>query len=246
MRQYNVQGVSAAAMVGGRVVWARAWGFADAAKRTPMRPETVMQAASVSKPLTAVAVMRMVQAGKLNLDADVTQYFDGWEPQFKGRKARLTLRQLLSHSAGLNVHGFKGYKSTVTDLPSTIDILNGRGNSAKVKVALPPSAQQEYSGGGFVVVQAAIEGEVQDPFEAAMYDWLIKPFGLRRTTFMQPPSEDNLRTLASAHGPDGRPIPGRFHVYPMMAAAGMWTTPTDLLTVAGSLSASYNLSLIHI
>ncbi|MBK8937616.1 MAG: beta-lactamase family protein [Polyangiaceae bacterium] len=240
MRQYNVQGVSAAAMVGGRVVWARAWGLADAAKRTPMRPETVMQAASVSKPLTAVAVMRMVQAGKLNLDADVTQYFDGWEPQFKGRKARLTLRQLLSHSAGLNVHGFKGYKSTVSDLPSTIDILNGRGNSAKVKVALAPSAQQEYSGGGFVVVQAAIEGEVQDPFEAAMYDWLIKPFGLRRTTFMQPPSDDNLRTLASAHGPDGRPIPGRFHVYPMMAAAGMWTTPTDLLTVAGSLSASYN------
>lgn len=240
MRQYNVQGVSAAAMVGGRVVWARAWGVADAAKRTPMRPETVLQAASVSKPLTAVAVMRMVQAGKLNLDADVTQYFDGWEPRFEGRKVKLTLRQLMTHSAGLNVHGFKGFRSSVADLPSTLDILNGKGNSPKVKVALKPGAQAEYSGGGFVVVQAAVEGQVEDPFQAAMYDWLIKPFRLRRTTFMQPPAEDQLPQLATAHDRDGRPIPGRFHVYPMMAAAGMWTTPTDLLTVAGALSAAYN------
>ncbi|NUP08617.1 MAG: beta-lactamase family protein [Polyangiaceae bacterium] len=240
MREYNVQGVSAAAMVGGQVVWARAWGYADSKKRTPLTPETVLQAASVSKPLSAVGVMRMVQARKLNLDADVSTYLDGWEARYKNRHVPITLRQLMSHSAGLNVHGFGGYPSTVEDLPSTIDILNGKGNSPAVRCELAPGTEAKYSGGGFTVVQAVVEAEVEEPFDAAMYQWLIKPFRMTHSTFEQPIADQHKGFTASAHGRDGRPIRGRYHVYPMQAAAGLWTTPTDLLTVAGALSNAYN------
>lgn len=240
MRANHVQGVSAAAMVGGRIVWARAWGFADVGRRTPLTPETVMQAASLSKPLSAVAVMRMVQARKLNLDADVTTDIDGWEPRLGGRPVRMSLRQLLSHSAGLNVHGFGGYRSNVEDLPSTIDVLNGEGNSPLVACTRPPGVETEYSGGGFTVVQALVESRLDEPFQVAMYDWLIRPFRLSRSTFEQPLSEEHAAFAASGHGSNGRPIRGRYHVYPTQAAAGMWTTPTDLLTVASSLVASYH------
>ncbi len=239
LARYKVPGVSVAAMAGGRVVWARAWGFADAAHTRAMTPETVLQAASLSKPMTAVAIMRMVQEGELSLDEDVSEYIDGWEAKRGKQHVRLTLRDLLSHSAGINVHGFGGYDRSKRELPSTLDILNGKGNSAKVRVELTPRAQVKYSGGGFVVAQAAVEGEVQAPFAAAMREWLIEPFGLSHSTFEQPIAPVHAGFAAGGVARGGVPVPGGSHVYPEAAAAGLWTTPTDLLTVAAGLLRAY-------
>lgn len=240
MRTYHVAGVTAAALWQGQVVWAKGWGFADARRQVPMTPETIMQAASLSKPVSSVGIMRMVQAKKLDLDRDVAEYLDGWEATYRGQPVAITLRQLLSHSAGLNVHGFGGYRSNVEDLPSTLGVLNGEGNTARVVVEFPPGTDTKYSGGGFTVAQAVVEEEVQAPFDRAMYDWVIRPFGLKRSTFEQPLAEDHAKSAASAHDDAGNPIRGRWHVYPEKAAAGLWTTPTDLLTLASSLAASYN------
>jgi len=239
LKRWKVPGVSVAAMAGGRVVWARAWGFADPAQTRPMTPETILQAASVSKPMTAVAIMRMVQFGELSLDEDVAEYVDGWEATSGGRHVRLTLRDLLSHSAGLNVHGFAGYDRRKATLPSTLDVLNGKGNSGRVKVAQKPREKIDYSGGGFIVAQAAVENEVEAPFSAAMYEWLIRPFGLTHSTFEQPIAPVHAPYAAFGMAKGGKPVPGGFHVYPEQAAAGLWTTPTDLLTVAAGLLRGY-------
>jgi CubicO group peptidase (beta-lactamase class C family) len=236
MQKYQVPGVSVAAMWGGQVVWARGFGSADINKRRLMTPETTLQAASVSKPMTAVAVMRMVQAGELNLDEDVTDIV-GWEP---GKAdSRITLRQLMSHTSGLGVHGFGGYKRNREELPSALDILDGKAaNSAPVRFAGPPG-ESRYSGGGFTLVQALVEEEMGEEFEEAMYDWLIRPFRLTHSTFHQPLDGDNLAYAATGYV-EGAPVPFGHHVYPEKAAAGLWTTPTDLLTVAASLMNSYN------
>jgi CubicO group peptidase (beta-lactamase class C family) len=239
LKRYKVPGVSVAAMAGGQVVWARAWGFADAARTRPMTSETVLQAASVSKPMTAVAIMRMAQFGELSLDEDVSEYIDGWEAKRGKQHVRVTLRDLLSHSAGMSVHGFRGYDRGKQELPSTLDILNGKGNSGKVKVELTPRAQIKYSGGGFIVAQAAVEGEVLAPFSAAMHEWLIKPFGLTHSTYEQPIAPVHAGFAASGVAKGGEPVPGGSHVYPEAAAAGLWTTPTDLLAVAAGLLRAY-------
>lgn len=234
----KIPGASVAAMVGGQVVWARAWGYADAAHTRVMTPETVLQAASVSKPLTAVAIMRMVQFGELSLDEDVSEYVEGWEAKRGKQRVRLTLRDLLSHSAGVNVHGFRGYDRTTRELPTTLDVLNGKGNSAKIRVEQPPRTEVKYSGGGFVVAQAVVEQEVEEPFSAAMYEWLIKPFGLTHSTYEQPIAPVHAGFAASGVV-KGVPVPGGHHVYPEAAAAGLWTTPTDLLVVAAGLLRAY-------
>ncbi len=231
LAQANVPGVSAAAMVGGRVVWARAWGYADPARTRPMTPETVLQAASVSKPMFGTAVMRMVQQGELSLDEDITEYVD-WDPTLNGRRMRVTLRDLLSHSAGTTIHGFGGYDRRKAKLPTTQEIIK------KVRLQWAPRTKTDYSGGGFMIAQAAVENEVQAPFSEAMYDWLIRPFGLTHTTFAHPLSPAHLRFAASGLS-KGEPVPGGHHLYPEGAAAGMWTTPTDLLTVAGALVRAY-------
>lgn len=239
MKEHKVQGVSAAAMVQGRVVWARGWGYADSKRKKPMTSETVLQAASISKAISSVGVMRMAQAGKLDLDVDVATYVKGWEARYKKRHAKITLRQLMSHSAGLNVHGFSGFNG-VEDLPSTIELLNGKGLSTPIKVEIEPGTKWDYSGGGFTVLQAAVEAELDVPFDTAMYEWVIEPFRLTHSTFEQPISEVHQAFAASAHDDDGRPIKNRWNVYPTQAAAGLWTTPTDLLTIGAALSAIYN------
>lgn len=238
MTRYRVPGVSAAAMVDGRIVWAHAWGVADAASRRAMTPETILQAASVSKPMTAVAVMRMVQNGELSLDQDVGEYVD-WQGKLGRRRARVTLRQLMSHSAGVNIHGFKGYPRSQKELPSTEDILAGKGtNSPAVRLMKEPGAEYKYSGGGFIVVQDVVEEEIEKPFSAAMYEWLIRPFRLTHSTYELPLSDDHLAFAANGYE-SGAPVPGGFHLYPESAPAGLWTTPTDLLTVASWLVAAY-------
>ncbi len=230
-------GVSVAAMVAGQVVWARAYGSADPTRNRAMTPETVLQAASVSKPMTAVAIMKMVQAGEISLDADVTDAV-GWEPRKAGH-TRITLRQLMSHTSGLGIHGFGGYPRNREEIPETLDVLNGVGaNSARVRLEHPPG-ETHYSGGGWTLVQAYVEEEVTSPFEEAMYEWLIRPFRLSHSTFIQPIDEAHVGYAASAFV-DGAPVPMGHHVYPEKAAAGMWTTPTDLLTVGASLMNAYN------
>ena len=175
--------------------------------------------------------MQLVQEGKLNLDADVNDYLRSWRLPASDltKTQKVTLRRLLSHSAGMTVHGFAGYAAG-EKLPTLIEVLNGTppANSAPIRVDIVPGTQWRYSGGGYEVMQQLVEDVTQQPFAQLMSGRVLAPLGMSHSTFQQPLSESALRDVATPYDSEGNPIAGGPHVYPEQAAAALWTTPSDL------------------
>ena len=230
MDALHVPGVSIALIHGGKLEWARGFGVMSIGG-PPVTPETLFQAASISKPVTTLAVLKLVQAGKLNLDADINRYLRAWKlpgNEFT-QQAPVTLRGLLTHSAGVTVHGFEGYKAG-EPIPSLAQVLNGESpaNSPPIRVDMVPGKTWRYSGGGFVIVQEVLSDVTGIPFPKLMHDWVLDPLGMKHSTFQQPPPHELLSQAATPYLDDGSAVPGGPHVYPELAAAGLWTTPSDL------------------
>jgi CubicO group peptidase (beta-lactamase class C family) len=232
MKHYKVPGASIAMISGGKVAWARGYGVASNGK--PVDTETLFQAASISKPVTALMALRLVDEGTLSLDEDVNLKLRSWKvPENEFTKTqKVTLRRLLNHSAGLTVHGFDGYAAG-GPVPSLLDILDGKkpANSEPIRVEAIPGTKWSYSGGGYVVVQQLVTDVTGKSFPALMQEKVLGPLGMAHGTFRQPlPAtlEDN---SASGYDSDGAMIKGRWHTYPEMAPAGLWTTPSDLARV---------------
>ena len=231
MAFYHVPGVSVAVIENGTIAWARGYGNAEAGGRTPVNPRTRFQAASISKPLASLAALLLVSQGRLSLDEPVNARLKSWkvpENDFTAQSP-VTLRRLLSHTAGTTIHGFGGYPSNVP-VPSLVQVLDGTApaNSGPVRVDVRPGSAYRYSGGGYTVVQQLLVDVTGKPFPALMSELVLGPLGMTDSTFEQPLPTDLAGQAATAHGQDGQPIPGRYHTYPEMAAAGLWTTPTDL------------------
>ncbi|QAY75608.1 serine hydrolase [Sphingosinicella sp. BN140058] len=230
MRAYGVPGLSVAVIQGGRLAWARGWGVRDASSCAPVTPETAFQAASISKVATALLALRLAEHGKLALDRDINLSLRSWKlPQDPALAPRgVTLRQLLSHTAGLGVHGFPGYPSG-TALPSVVQILDGAppANTDKVRSVLPAGSQWTYSGGGYVVTQLALADVSGMPFPTLAERELLRPLGMTRSGFAQPPSRALRANIALAHV-NGAPIEGGYHVYPELGPAGLWASASDL------------------
>lgn len=241
MARNHVPGVSIAVVEGGRIAWARGFGITAAGTSDPVTPATLFQAASISKPIAATAMLRMVEEGRLDLDAPVNEYLASWKlpgNQFTAEE-QVTLRGLASHSAGLTIHGFPGYRSG-DRIPSVPEILDGSGsaNTEAVRVDTIPGSVWRYSGGGVTVEQLVLTDVTGEPFPALMRRLVLDPAGMTNSTFEQPLPTSMQGTAAAGHRSDGTTIPGRWHVYPEMAAAGLWTTPSDLLRWAMEIAAS--------
>jgi CubicO group peptidase (beta-lactamase class C family) len=234
MRFHKVPGVSIAVIQDGRVEWARGFGVKEAGKSDPVTPETMFQAASISKPITALAALRLVQDGRLNLDEDVNAKLVSWHvPENELTRAqKVTLRRLLSHTAGLTVHGFPGYAADEA-VPTLVQVLDGvkPANTAPIRVDILPGLMWRYSGGGYMVVQQLLIDVTKKPFPDLMREKVIAPLGLRHSTYEQP-LPASLAAMAATGHEDGQPVKGHWHTYPEMAAAGLWTTPTDLALIA--------------
>ena len=232
MTQHKVPGVSIAVIQGGRIAWARGFGVKEAGKSDSVTPATLFQAASISKPVTATAMLRLVEQGTLNLDTNVNQYLKSWKvPDNKFTTTeKVTLRRIVSHTAGLTVHGFPGY-ATTDPLPTVVQVLDGAkpANTAPVRVDTTPGAIERYSGGGTTIMQQLLVDVTGKPFPALMQELVLGPAGMTSSTYEQPIPAGRAPEAAHAHRQDGKPIPGGWHVYPEMAPAGLWTTPTDLL-----------------
>lgn len=230
MSHYKTPGVSIAVVNNYEIEWARGFGVREWGKSDPVTATTVFQAGSISKPVFAVGVMRLVQEGILDLDQDVNAYLESWKIPANGDwRPRVTLRQILSHSAGLNVHGFPGYQR-VEEVPSVVDILRGKppANTSAVRVNMVPGISFRYSGGGTTVAQQLVVDVVGKSFPETMDDLVFGPLGLEHSSYAQPMSDDHLKHAATAHPWKYEAVTGNWHVYPEMAAAGLWTTPTDL------------------
>ncbi|WP_138501531.1 serine hydrolase domain-containing protein [Nostoc sp. PA-18-2419] len=233
LTRYQTPGISIAVINNFEIEWARGFGVCEAGTTREVTPDTLFQAASISKPVFALAVMRLVQSGLLNLDEDVNNYLTSWRvPAIASWQPRITLRQLLSHTAGLTVHGFPGYLNS-DPLPTTVQILNGEppANTDKVEVNIIPGLHYRYSGGGTTIAQQLLVDVLGKPFPEIMRELVLEPLGMTNSTYQQPLPNDWLKRAATSHSFSGVPLVGRPHVYPEMAAAGLWTTPSDLAKV---------------
>jgi CubicO group peptidase (beta-lactamase class C family) len=234
MAYYETPGVSVAVIQDFEIEWARGFGLKEAGKPEPVTTETLFQAGSISKPVAAMAALRLVQDGRLDLDEEVNRYLVSWKvPPSGGWQPRVTLRQLLSHTAGLTVHGFPGYLPD-REIPMPVQVLDGAGpaNTAPVRVNTVPGTQFRYSGGGTTVVQLMLMDVLGKPFPELMRELVLDPLGMKNSTYEQPLPADRARFAATGHPSDSRPVPGKWHVYPEMAAAGLWTTAADLARFA--------------
>jgi CubicO group peptidase (beta-lactamase class C family) len=231
MAALKVPGVSVAVINNGTIEWAKGYGVTETGISTPVAPGTLFQAASISKPVAALAAMRLVEQGKLSLDEDVNRRLVSWKVPDSDltAKEKVTLRRLLSHTAGLTVHGFGGYAADAP-VPSLAQVLDGAkpANSAAVRVDVFPGSRWRYSGGGYTVMQQLLMDVTRKPFPSILAELVLGPLGMRDSTYEQPLPAARLGDAASGHLQDGNLLPGRRHTYPEMAAAGLWTTPTDL------------------
>ncbi len=227
---YRTPGVSIAVIHGGAIEWARGFGVRDVERGEPVTEDTMFEAGSISKPVFALGVMRLVAAGKLSLDEDVNRYLTSWKVPAQGSfSPRITLRQILSHSAGFTVHGFLGYLRS-QPRPTVPEVLDGAGpaNSPPVRVNQIPGLTFRYSGGGITVGQLAVTDVLGKPFPEVMDELVLHPVGLTHSTYGQPLPEAWRAQVATAYPWMAQAVPGGWHVYPEMAAAGLWTTPSDL------------------
>ena len=233
MAHHQAPGVSIAVINDGKIEWARGFGVKAWGKPDPVTAETRFQAASISKPVFALVVMRLVEMGKLNLDEDVNTCLRSWKvPPNASWQPAVTLRQILSHSGGLTVHGFPGYRRT-DDLPALVEILDGKGrsNTGPILVNLLPGVQARYSGGGTTVAQQLVVDVLGKPFPEIMADLVLRPLNLAHSTYEQPLPEALAESASTAHDSNFDIVEGKWHVYPEMAAAGLWTTPSDLARI---------------
>jgi CubicO group peptidase (beta-lactamase class C family) len=234
MQQLNVPGASIAVIHNGRIEWARGFGVRDTSGH-PVTPETMFQAGSISKPLASMAALRLVQDGKILLDSDINTYLTSWkfpgDPIAGGKP--ITLRELLTHTAGTTVHGFPGYASN-DPVPTLVQVLNGEkpANTPAIRSEQPPMKEWKYSGGGFTIMQQALLDVAHGPFPKLLHDSVLAPIGMTRSTYEQPLPESLRDNAAAPFRGDGKPVEGGAHTYPEMAAAGLWTTPTDLAKYA--------------
>jgi len=234
MAELHVPGVSIAVIHDGAIQWARGFGVTRVGG-TPVTAKTLFQAASISKPVTALAVLRLVQANKLDLDTDVNRYLKTWKvPANRFTEEHpVTLRELLTHTAGITVHGFAGYASDAP-VPTLTQVLDGKppANSPAIRVDTTPGTAWRYSGGGYVIVQQLLEDVTGTPFAKLMRDAVLVPIGMTESTFDQPLPPSRMVDVALPYRSSGRPVRGGPHVYPERAPAGLWTTPSDLARYA--------------
>jgi CubicO group peptidase (beta-lactamase class C family) len=235
MKFYNVPGVSIAVINDYKIEWARGYGVKDVETNEPVTTETLFQAASISKPVSAMTALKRVEQGKIALDQNINDKLTSWklpDNEFTAKR-KVTLANLLSHTGGLTVHGFPGY-AVGEQIPTVPQILDGAApaNTAAVRVDMEPATKFRYSGGGTTIAQLALMDIEKKPFPQIAQDTVLGPLGMTNSTYSQPLPAETRKKAASGHRGNGKPVEGKIHVYPEMAPAGLWTTPTDLARFA--------------
>jgi len=231
MQRLHVPGVSIAVIHDGKIAWAKGYGVTTAGGAA-ITPGTLYQAASISKSVTAVAAMRMVQDGVLALDRPANDYLHTWKLPAPGGGDAVTVRQLLSHTAGLTVSGFPGY-APGTPVPTVLQVLDGvkPAVTEPVRVTAQPGSAWRYSGGGYTVLQQLMSDVDKQPFDQLMARRVLQPLGMRSSSFTQPAGPPILTHAALPHDGKGMPYPAGPQTHPELAAAGLWSTPSDLASM---------------
>ncbi len=234
MQAYKLKGLSIAVIDNFEVVWAKAYGISESENNTAATTKTVFQAGSMSKTVNALALLKWAEDKGVDLDADVNSMLKSWQVPNKNNRADrvVTLRMLLSHTAGLSVHGFGGYRKP-DNLPSVLQILKGEkpANSRPVIPTILPNIEILYSGGGTTLSQLILMENTGVSYEQYVRQNILTPLGLANAFYSVELDQYGQQEVAHAHVKNGKPIKNLYNFYPESAAAGLWTNPTDLATI---------------
>lgn len=242
MKHYKVPGVSIAVIKDFKIDWAKGYGLADTAKNAPVTTETMFSAGSISKFVAAVAALNLVQNKKLDLDAPINNYLTSWkiaENDFT-RRTPVTLRMLLSHTAGTSQASYFGFTPDKKPFPSVTEILNGVeiSESRPVVVNSEPKKEFRYSGGGTLIAQLAMMDVSRQSFADLTQETVFSPLAMNNSTFAQPLPDKYQAQAAWAYS-SASWFRGMPYVYPQQAAAGLYSTPTDLAKFLIDVQKSY-------
>jgi len=232
----RIPGVSIAVINDYRIEWACGYGLLEMGQPDNVGTETLFQACSISKAVTAIAALRLVELGQLDLNTDVNAFLTSWKvPPYEQGAGQpvVTLQQLLSHTAGMSVAWYPGYHRD-QDIPTLHEVLESDyvSNTPEVRITTAPGQKFRYSGGGYSVVQQVLVDVMKKPFPELMRELVFEPLEMQQSTYEQPLAAERWHVAATGHRSKGKPIPGKWHIYPEMAAAGLWTTPSDLARFA--------------
>lgn len=230
LKKYAIPGLSVAVSHNDKVLWSKAYGMADVKESRPMTTKTMLLAGSISKPVAALRALQLHEQGRFLLDENVNNYLTSWsvpDNQFTETE-KVTLRRILNHSAGLTVWGFPGYDKG--DLvPSAVEVLDGKGNTDAVRVYKTPGESWQYSGGGYTAMQVAIGDIEKFNFSESMQTHVLNPLKMNNSTYENPLPEKYHTMAATGYRENGQEVEGKWPIYPEMAAAGLWTTPSELI-----------------
>jgi CubicO group peptidase (beta-lactamase class C family) len=239
MNRSEVPGLGIALVNHGKVEWVRGYGVLRAMSDPAVTGQTRFQAASISRPITALAALRLVQQGKLDLDRPLNEKLSSWKVPENDltRSKPPTLRQALSHSAGFNVPAFVSQdKSTQT----LVDLLEGKGNSPPIVVESEPGTKFADSAGGYCVVQQLLMDVVGKPFPELMQELVLGPLAMSESTYEQPLPADWEAAAAVGHQAGQAPLARRWETCaPVLAASGLWSSPGDLAKVIVAVSQAW-------
>ena len=230
MQELRIPGLSIAVLNNGVIEWAKGYGIADSLENRKVTTETLFQAGSISKPIAATRALQLAELGLIDLDSNVNIYLSSWklpDNEFT-EKEKVTTRRILNHTAGLTIGGFIGYKKEEI-IPSIPEILDGKGNTDPVRVYKEPGKSWRYSGGGYTIMQHMITDIDQKQFPEIMQQNVFNPLGMKSSTFENPLPKKYHGIAATGYNFDGTQVEGKWWNYPEMAAAGLWTTPSELI-----------------
>jgi len=236
MAKYNLKGLSVAVFENYKVIWTNQWGIKASDSNEKIDENTAFSTASISKPITAIVCVMLEEKGLINLDDPIENYLKRWElPESSFTKdAKVTWKQLLSHTAGTSQGGFEDYYEG-DSIPTIVESLQGKllpRSKKTIEFLFKPGTNWEYSGGGYVIIQCALEDHFKKPLAQIVKETLLDPLQLQNSTMLQPNEKDFLSNIAKVHNSKGEIIRTGIPITPQVAPSGLWSTPTDLALIA--------------
>ena len=231
MRHYRIPGVSIAVINNGKLEWAKAYGVKQNGTENPVTITTLFQAASITKPMVAAAVLHLAEKGLIDLDAPVNEQLTSWKIPANEFTAQnpVTPKMLILHTGGVTGLGFDGY-SIDAKIPTLLQILDGLdpANSPPIRVDATPGANWRYSGGGYLILQQLMQDVTHKTFSNLLNDIILEPLNMTNSFFSQPLMSEQAKAAATGHTSEGEIVVGKWRIYPELAAGGLWSNPIDL------------------
>lgn len=231
MKHYNVPGISIALVENSQIIRIKSYGLLEVDRK--VNENSIFSACSISKFLTGVLAMKLIEDELLVLDEDVNERLVSWkvpENDFTKNK-KVTLRILLSHQSGIkDPEGSFSELDSKIEIPSMVELLEGGTPycTVPIEVKCEPESEYHYSDAGYCIIQQLIEDVTEKPFHQVMNEQIFQPLGMENSQLNTTMLEVGKENYSCGHNKSGELVDGKYPIYPYPAASGLWTTSLDL------------------